>query len=300
MVTIMSNEQLLAHALDLSRRGHDKAAGRILMRLAEAGDAEAAARLGELYNIGYLECDDPQEMSIRLFEQAARDGSPRGALRYALELDDPEAGDPEAARPWYEAARKGLEKAAAAGDAASQCLLSEMLMHGWGMPDDTPRAVSLLEQAAGSGDLEAKYYLGQWHWKLPNRTKEQRTTAIRLWREAAEAGFISAQYHLGVRYATDNDMPINHRESVRYYRMAADNGDLEALYNLGTMYLEGEGVTKDVPYGHALIIRAGELGSIGALHYLIRGYEHGYHGLPIDTDEAAYWWQKHEAETGED
>ncbi len=82
--------------------------------------------------------------------------------------------------------------------------------------------------------------------------------------------------------------------------MAVDNGHLEALYNLGTMYLEGDGVTKDVPYGHALIVHAAESGNLGAQFYLMRGYEHGYHGLPVDTGEAVYWKQKYEAETGED
>jgi TPR repeat protein len=297
----MSEETLLAHALDLSRRGHDEAAGRMLTRLAEAGNAEAAAHLGELVSsCGYLDCDEPQQMAVRWFEQAARAGNPRGALRYALELDDPGSGDPDAATPWYDAARKGLEQAAEAGDAASQKLLSDMYFYGWGVPEDKPRAVGLLERAVRGGNLEAKFSLGHWYWDLPDRTEEQRAAAVRLWREAAEGGLMSAQYHLGACYATEADMPIDYEASVRYYRMAVENGNLEALYNLGTMYLHGEGVTKNVPYGLALIVHAGEVGSIGAVHYLMAAYEHGYGGLPVDEAEAAYWKRKYEADTGED
>jgi TPR repeat protein len=295
MVMAMSDEKLLAHALDLSRRGHDEAAGRILTRLAEAGDAEAAVHLGELYTIGYLDCDEPQKIAIRWFEQAARGGNPRGALRYALELDDPEEGDPEAAKPWYDAARKGLERAAAAGDGASQYLLSKMYMYGWGVPEDKPRGVNLMEQASLKGDLEAKFYLGHWYWDLPDRTEEQKTNAIRLWREAAEGGLMSAQYMLGALYASEPDMPIDYEASVRFYRMAVENGNLEALYNLGTMYLNGEGVTKDRAYGIALIVCAAEQGEDLAQSFLKDIYHFGTY-VPMDEAEATYWTKRSEAE----
>ncbi|MDH3920194.1 MAG: sel1 repeat family protein [Rhodospirillales bacterium] len=293
IVMVMSNEKLLAHALDLSRRGHDESAGRILTRLAEAGDAEAAAHLGELFEHGSLECP---ETAARWYKLAAEGGSPRGAMRHALELDDPQEGDSEAAKPWYEAARKGLEQEAAAGHAASQYLLSKIYTLGWGGPADKERGVTLLEQAAQGGDLEAKFYLGYWYWGLPDRTEAQRATAIRLWREAAEGGLMSAQYNLGVNYATDPDMPIDFKESMRFYRMAADNGMLEALYNIGTMYQDAEGVEKD----EALILHAGEQGEYLAQYYLMQAYEEGYHGLPVDKDEAAYWRQKCEANIGDD
>ncbi len=71
----MSNEKLPSHALDLSRRGHDEAAGRILTRLAEAGDADAAAHLGKLYDHGYLKCRDPAETVIRWYKRTVEGGS---------------------------------------------------------------------------------------------------------------------------------------------------------------------------------------------------------------------------------
>ncbi len=207
----MSHEKLVAHALGLSRRGHDRAAGRMLTRLAEAGDAEAAAHLGNHFEYGYIECPDPAAPAKQWYKQAAEAGSFFGALFYALELDDPEQGDPGAAKPWYDAARNGLEQAAAAGDGASQHLLSNMYMLGWGVPEDRERGITLLEQAAEAGDLEAKYDLGHWYWEVPDRTEEQRTAAIRLWREAAKGGMIGAQYHLGACYATEADMPIDYQ-----------------------------------------------------------------------------------------
>lgn len=111
---------------------------------------------------------------------------------------------------------------------------------------------------------------------------------------------IAAQYHLGAYYATEAEMPIDYQESLRYYRMAADNGSLEALYNLGTMYQDAEGVVKDEAHGNALILHAAEQGQSLAQRFLMQAYEYGYHGIPIDKDEAAYWRHKHEAEIVED
>ena len=298
-VMVMSGEKLLSHALDLSRRGHDEAAGRILTRLAEAGDAEAAAHLGKLYEYGYLECRDPAETVIRWYKRAAEAGSFRGALFYALEMDYREDGDPKGAKRWYEIARTGLEGEAAAGDAGSRYLLSKIYMLGWGVPEDGKRGVALLEQAAKAGDLEAKQDLGHWYWNLADRSEEQRSAAVRLWREAAEGGLMSAQYNLGAYYASKPDMPIDYQESMHFYRMAVENGHEEALYNIGTMYQDAEGVAKDEAHGHALILHAGEQGEYLAQYYLMQAYEEGYH-VPVDKDEAAYWKQKCEANTGEE
>ena len=109
----MTDETLFDHALDLSRRGQDQSAGRILTRLAEAGDAEAAARLGELYEYGYLNLKDPRPLSRHWYRLAAEGGSLRGAFQHAGELDDPDNGTSEESKRWYEVARKGLEAKAA-------------------------------------------------------------------------------------------------------------------------------------------------------------------------------------------
>ena len=259
------------------------------------GDAEAAAHIGKLYEYGDLECPDPVATSARWYKRAAEGGSFRGALLYALELEYREDGDPEGAKPWYEVARAGIERQAAAGDAGSQYLLSKIYMLGWGVPEDEERGVTLLERAAQAGDLEAKQDLGHWYWNLPDRSEAQRAMAVQLWREAAEGGMIGVQYYLGASYATEADMPIDFEESVRFYRMAVENGHIEALYNLGTMYLNGEGVAKDEAYGIALIVCAAEQGEDLAQSFLKDIYHFGAY-VPMDEAEAAYWNKRSGAE----
>lgn len=279
----MPSNDLLSHALDLSCRGQDKTAGRILHRLVEGGDAEAAVHLGWL-----VEAGDP-EAALRLYEKAAHGGSLFGALRYAIELecaDEPEMAN---AHRWYAVALKGFEKALEGGDIDAAYHLAGMYGFGRGVAEDEIKEIDLLRRAAAGGHLIAKSDLGHRLWDKPDRTDAERLEAIALWREAAEGGLLDAQYHLGVNYATEEDMPINDQESIRFYRMAANNGCAEALYNMGTMYQEGEGVPADLEYAHALIVEAAERGSYGAQDYLAAAYRHGYHDLPIDEAEADYW-----------
>ena len=64
-------------------------------------------------------------------------------------------------------------------------------------------------------------------------------------RARAEAGDASAQYNLGVMYATGRDVPQDDAEAVAWYRRAAEQGHTEAQYNLGRMYAAGRGVQED-------------------------------------------------------
>ena len=102
----MTDETLFDHALDLSRRGQDQSAGRILTRLAEAGDAEAAVHLGKLFGLSFLPSNIPRQSARAWYRRAAKGGNLRGTLEYAGELDDPDEGDPEEAKRWYAVARK--------------------------------------------------------------------------------------------------------------------------------------------------------------------------------------------------
>lgn len=291
----MAETDLLAHAIDLERRGQGKAAARIFGRLAEAGNAEAAAYLGNSINWrGDPEIDGVPADAAYWYKKAAKGGSFRGALFYALELDDPEDGDLAEATRWYEIARPELEREAEAGNAASLLLLSNMHALGWGVPENEVKGVALLEKAASLGDLEAMFRLAGHYWHLPDRTEKQRLEAIRLWRHAADHGVIDAQYELGVYYATDADMPIDAAESMRYYAMAAENGSLEALYNMGAMHLYGEGTRKDEARGAALIVGTAEWGEQSAQLHLSRAYTRGLHGFPVDPEQAAYWQHRYD------
>jgi TPR repeat protein len=67
----------------------------------------------------------------------------------------------------------------------------------------------------------------------------------------AEAGDASAQYNLGVMYATGDGVLKDSAEAVKWFRKSAEQGIAEAQLNLGVMYDNGEGVLKDSVQAHA-------------------------------------------------
>ena len=55
--------------------------------------------------------------------------------------------------------------------------------------------------------------------------------AIKLYRLAAEQGFVNAQYNLGMMYSKG---PVQHdyKEAIKWYRLAAEQGDVAAKSQL--------------------------------------------------------------------
>ena len=70
-------------------------------------------------------------------------------------------------------------------------------------------------------------------------------TAIRGFLVHAEQGDASAQFSLGVMYATGEGILKDDAEAVRWYRLAAEQGNASAQFNLGVMHAGGRGVLKD-------------------------------------------------------
>jgi TPR repeat protein len=75
--------------------------------------------------------------------------------------------------------------------------------------------------------------------------RQDYTTALRLWRLAAEQGNPDTQYNLGVMYADGRGVPKDDVLAVKWYRLAAEQGNPDAQNNLGAMYATGKGVPKD-------------------------------------------------------
>jgi hypothetical protein len=65
-------------------------------------------------------------------------------------------------------------------------------------------------------------------------------------RRLAEQGDAAAQFALGSRYATGEDVPQDYTESVRWFSMAADQGHVISEATLGAYYWAGRGVPQDL------------------------------------------------------
>lgn len=69
----------------------------------------------------------------------------------------------------------------------------------------------------------------------------------------AKRGDATAQFNLGLMYATGQGVLQDYKEAVKWYRLAADQGNAEAQNNLGVSYYKGQGVPKNYIYAHMWI-----------------------------------------------
>ena len=60
--------------------------------------------------------------------------------------------------------------------------------------------------------------------------------------EAADQGYVVAQFNLGFMYDLGRGVQQDYTEAEKWYRKAAEQGDAAAQYNLGRMYVLGHGV----------------------------------------------------------
>jgi hypothetical protein len=85
------------------------------------------------------------------------------------------------------------------------------------------------------------------------------TTALAVWRSAADAGDPTAQTYVGEIYERGLTGAPNPAEAARWYRKAADQGFARAQLLLGNLYEKGQGVPKDPVQALDLYRKAADL-----------------------------------------
>jgi TPR repeat protein len=65
-------------------------------------------------------------------------------------------------------------------------------------------------------------------------------------RKLAEQGDPAAQFAVGARYATGEDVPQDYAEAVRWFSLAAEQGHVVSQATLGAYYWAGRGVPQDL------------------------------------------------------
>src|ERR1039458_8256906 len=109
------------------------------------------------------------------------------------------------------------------------------------------KSVATLKQQASSGkaaeqgSASAQYFLGLMYATGTGVPKDS-TQAATWWRKGAEQGCAVAQACLGDLYKKGWGVPQDYTRAALWYREASDQGDVDAQYNLGTLYLYGLGV----------------------------------------------------------
>jgi len=207
-----------------------------------------------------------------------------------------------------------FRKAAAAGHAEAQFLISEYYRFELGVKLDRAEYLYWLQKSAESGFAPAQNALGfeierdnkaqaiEWFQiaakqnntkamlnlgRLAEHTGEQ-SEAVGWYRKAAKLGNSYAQSLLGEFYSRGKGVDQNDQEAVKWWRKAAEQGEKEAQYELGTCYATGRGVPLDDKEAVEWLTKATESGSWRAYYDLGICYARGK-GIPQDKVEAYKW-----------
>lgn len=110
-------------------------------------------------------------------------------------------------------------------------------------------------------------------------------------RQAAEKGYASAQYSLGLMYSDGEGVSQDDKEKVKWITKSAEQGFAAAQYNLAAIYYNAEGVTQD--YGKALewFRKSAEQGDADSQLNLGLMYRKAK-GVPQNHAEAFVWLKK--------
>ena len=98
--------------------------------------------------------------------------------------------------------------------------------------------------------------------KAPSKVRASSVSAasgVDSMRNLAEQGDATAQFSIGARYATGEDVPQDYTEAVRWFSMAAEQGHIVSQATLGAYYWAGRGVPQDLvkAYFWSVLAKAG-------------------------------------------
>lgn len=105
--------------------------------------------------------------------------------------------------------------------ATSRCALNAVA-------DALPAALQACERAAASGDLQAAYELGEFHYN-GQRAPRDLEQARHWYEQASLGGHARAQHQLGLMFFRGEGIPANRVQAYVILKMAAVNGEEPAL-----------------------------------------------------------------------
>jgi tetratricopeptide (TPR) repeat protein len=114
--------------------------------------------------------------------------------------------------------------------------------------------------------------------------------AVKWYRKAAEQGYASAQYQLGVCYSKGMGVTEDRTEAIKWYKIASVQKEVLDHIKIGNFYIEGLDITKNETEAIKWYHKYAEMqGDVAAQYSLGNSYEYGY-GVTRNLDEAMKWY----------
>lgn len=223
---------------------YDKAES-ILLEMAEAGDAEAMYKLGDLY-----EEQDDDEKADKWMLLAYENGS---------------AEAKKMAKYVFETAEKGAEEGTAHWKfcALANWLATGKMCHGWPCERNVLKAVKLYEKAFAAGSLSAAVDLATLYFDENSGVKDY-DKMFEWCFKAAEKGDAAGQYLLGECFLNGYGVSEDIDKAVDWYTLAAEAGNVMSMVRLGRLMTAPDSEVKDIEQGVKWLTRAAEEGDAEA------------------------------------
>lgn len=155
----------------------------------------------------------------------------------------------------YEAAAQFYQRAVDNGISQAKFNLANLYEDGLGLKKDTKKALYLFESAAIDGDLMAAFNLAHILATDKEGSSKNIFGSVYWYGRAAESGFTSAQYNLGILFANEENIR-DLTKAAYWYSKAAEKGHSKAMMDTGTLYIYGIGVERDFVKGIAFLRKA--------------------------------------------
>lgn len=262
-----SNDPETLNALSMYLRNgiggpRDEARGRALLeQAAKGGSVGAKLTLGR--ELIYADSASEQRRGVRMLEDARKDPKVKAIAAAGLGV--------------AYVFGKGVERDVKTGidlmeeseagnvkDAHVLFLLGRTYQNGWGgRTADEKKAYGYFREAAEAGWPRASWHVGMALINGEGVSKDERE-AYKWVRKAGEADDIEGQISTAVMLATGQGVQEDDAQARVWYQKAADRGSGHALRGLGMMLVTGEGGAADQTRGLAYLELAAEAGDANA------------------------------------
>jgi TPR repeat protein len=191
--------------------------------------------------------------AFRLYREAAAQGSPDGLYDLARSYDlgiGTAANQAQADRFYKEAVKFGSEEAkrAIALRLQAQTAVPGQKIFEQGIEQykakNIEAAVKLFRQAADAGNPFAQVQMG-YQYEFGQGVPKDPAQAFQWYSKAAAQGNSVGQKNLGQMHEMGSGTPENWAEAVKWYQKSADQGDAMGQFALGRMYEFGMGVPQN-------------------------------------------------------
>ncbi len=131
---------------------------------------------------------------------------------------------------------------------------------GEAVPQDLARAAMLYKKAADAGVVQAQYNLGMLYYDGRGVEQDYVQAAELFLSAATDHGHSDSQFSLGVMHEWGQGVPQDYARAMQLYKMVADKGVAKGFHNMGNLIANGKGVPADLARAARLFRRSLALG----------------------------------------